>query len=132
MPEDYDLDTSLYDDGLLAMPFLAQLQKNVPKLASGALTTKPEGTLSLFVSNDMEDLRSVSRNQGERLNEYYRRCIPLGNIKEYRSLEKMTQAERMIGQISLCEERSPLENYMQPVYTLRDEADNPYQKIGTI
>jgi hypothetical protein len=121
IPANYDLQEGLRNDILVLAPYMAQLQKHVPKMIRGAIDYKSAGKISAFIANEMETLVTPPRNAGEDLAAYYRRCIPVGNIYNYFSPVKLTAADRLEGQITLLGEQPTMENYMRPLYTFRDE-----------
>ncbi|KOB65983.1 Uncharacterized protein OBRU01_21972 [Operophtera brumata] len=126
MPAVYNFVDDLHRDFQIVVPFLLQLQKLVPKLAGGALKQKTIGHNSIFLSNEMENLRCPDRNGGENLNDYYNRCIPQGDVKYYSSLHKLNAAESLEGQVNLLGEVPTEVNMLRPLYGLRDETIHPY------
>lgn len=89
-------------------------------MVGGALDPKPIGRLSIFLSNELENLKCPNKNAGERLDDYYDRCIVEGNVVHYTSAIKLTPAERLEGQINLLGEQPSVINLMRPLYLARD------------
>lgn len=103
MPADYNLDY-LQREIRIIHPFLIKLQKHVPKLVSGTIDYKSAGRNSLFISNEMENLRMPNRLPNEPLQEWYSRCLPEGNINTYFARWDLPAAKRFEGQINLLGE----------------------------
>lgn len=129
MPDGYNINADLKNGMLMINPYLNNLLRYVPKMVSGTINFKSKGRNSL-VANEMETLRTPNRDPGELLNDYYSRCLPEGNIMKYTALTKLTAAERIEGQINLLDEQPTHENYMQPIYNLKDENVNPYEIVS--
>lgn len=60
IPDDYTLD-DLQREIRTIRPFMIKLQKHVPKLVSGVLDFISAGKPSLFISNELENLRVPNR-----------------------------------------------------------------------
>ncbi|CAH0721912.1 unnamed protein product, partial [Brenthis ino] len=71
MPDDYGLE-ELQREIRVIQPFLIKLQKHVPKLVSGVLDFKSTGKPSLFISNEMENLRIPNRARNQDIQDWYR------------------------------------------------------------
>lgn len=126
MPADYDV-TSLRDNIALLSPYLNKLQKHIPKMVDGTIDFKSSGKYSAFICNKMSDLRVPHRDPGEQLQDYYRRCYPLGNIKEFYSYAKLPAAERLEGQVNLLGELPRFDNLVYPTYVMSTEHVCKYQ-----
>ncbi|RZF41579.1 hypothetical protein LSTR_LSTR000293 [Laodelphax striatellus] len=70
-------------------PFLSQLQRKVPKLVSGTVNPKSPGSTSLFIANKMESLKIPHRAPDQTLENYYKVCLPTGNIHDYWAYKKL-------------------------------------------
>ncbi|CAB3233177.1 unnamed protein product [Arctia plantaginis] len=126
IPEHYDIVDDFRRDFLLIAPFLASLQKYVPKMVGGPIDIKSSGRPSLLISNRMGNLRVPQRNAGEDLDAYYRRSVPLSNVRNYTSLARLTPSERIEGQVNLLGEYPSDFNLRYLMYHLRDEVACAY------
>lgn len=130
-PDDFISANYSYSDDLphdmrVIAPFLAKLQKVAPKMVDGAVDFEAPGSPSLFISNEQETLRAPERPEGESLQQYYAKCIPKGNIREYFSMYKLNASDRILGQVNLLGEQPIFENFMTRLYTARREEINPF------
>lgn len=121
IPANYDLYNDFRRESLMIAPYMVALQKHVPKLVGGVLDFKSTGHNSLLISNEMQNLKAPDRIAGEELNDYYRRCVPEGNIRNYYALARLTPAERIEGQVNLLGEYPSPVNLRYPMYHMRDE-----------
>uniref|UniRef100_A0A2A4JDJ3 Uncharacterized protein n=1 Tax=Heliothis virescens TaxID=7102 RepID=A0A2A4JDJ3_HELVI len=126
MPQNYDLYEDFRRESMLIAPFLVSLQKHVPKLVGGTLDFKSNGHNSLLISNELQTLKTVDRHVSEDLQDYYRRCVPEGNVRNYTALARLTPAERVEGQVNLLGEYPPPVNLRYPMYHMRDELAAAY------
>lgn len=121
MPAGYNLYDDFRRESLLIAPYLVSLQKHVPKLVGGTLDFKSSGRNSLLISNEMQNLKAPDKLAGEDLIDYYRRCVPEGNVRNYFALARLAPAERIEGQVNLLGEYPAPVNLRYPLYHLRDE-----------
>lgn len=126
MPANFDFD-DLQREIRIIQPFLIKLQKHVPKLVAGNVDFKTTGSPSLFISNELENLRIPNRGLNQPLQEWYADCIPLGNISTYFSRYDLTAAERFEGQINLLGEIPGNASSRYPLYINRDPDVCPYE-----
>lgn len=126
MPRAYNVYEDFRRESMLIAPFLVSLQKHVPKLVGGTLDFKSSGHNSILISNEMQNLRAVDRNVGEDLRDYYRRCVPEGDVRNYTALARLAPAERVEGQVNLLGEYPAPVNLRYPVYHMRDELAAAY------
>lgn len=126
IPAGYDLYNDFRRESLSIAPYLVSLQKHVPKLVGGTLDFKSSGRNSLLISNEMQSLKAPDRQVGEDLQEYYRRCVPEGNVRNYYALARLSPAERVEGQVNLLGECPTPVNLRYPIYHLRDEVAAAY------
>lgn len=126
MPENYGYD-DLQREIRMIQPFLIKLQKHAPKLVSGCVDFKSAGKQSLFISNELENLRLPSRRRNQSLQEWYADCLPLGNITTYFARFDLPAAERFEGQINLFGELPDKGNLRWPFYSNRDPSVCPFE-----
>ncbi|CAH0730430.1 unnamed protein product, partial [Brenthis ino] len=115
MPEGYTLD-DLQREIRTIQPFLIKLQKHVPKMVSGTMDFKSTGNNSLFISNELEDLRIPNRPRNQPLQQWHFDCLPLGNIRTYFARWDIPAADRLEGQINLFGEYPDRANVRWPFY----------------
>ncbi|CAB3232678.1 unnamed protein product [Arctia plantaginis] len=96
------------------------------ELVGGTLDFKSTGHNSMLISNEMQNLKSVDRMAGEDLREYYKRCVPEGNVRNYSAMARLAPAERVEGQVNLLGEYPSPVNLRYPVYHMRDELAAEY------
>lgn len=126
IPADYDFLDDLRNDATAVVAWQTRLQKCLPKLVGTSVDVKSSGKPSSLIANEMETLRCQPRGVGEGLQDYYLRCLPMGNVRSYYAPFKLTAADKLDGQCNLLGEVPSYENMLRPVYVQRDENICPY------
>jgi hypothetical protein len=120
IPDRYSLQ-DLTDDIMDIRGKMNYLNKKAPKYFTGVVNFSPEGTKSMLVCNEQENLKVIDRGLDESLNDYYVRLKLQGDVQNYYNIERLTVDEQIKGCIGLLGEVPTSSALEFPTYISRNK-----------
>lgn len=109
MPEGYN-EAMLMDDIRELENLNPIIQEFATKLSSALLWWDPVGGMSILLTTGPSNMQAKLRYGGQALEEYYKVCNPLGDARDHWCMHELTQADKMVGIISMTGETPVYEN----------------------